>query len=298
MIAMDIGLLAAFLGGALALLSPCAALLAPAFFASTIGAGPRLLAHGAVFYAGLAVVLVPLGIGAGALGTLFVTHREAIVLIASVLLIGLGAAQAAGFGFDPARLIPGATGLQTRAAAAGGWLKSFLLGAAGGVAGFCAGPILGAVLTLAAARGDTFAAGGLLAVYGAGMVAPLLLIAALWGRLGARGRRLLRGRGFTLFGRSLHTTSVLTGLLVIAVGVLFWTTNGFVDTPQLLPIGAQSWLQERAALLSDPLVDVLVVLIAAAAAIAIWALRRRNTRGTALESGDEALPGAVRDQED
>lgn len=56
---MDIGLLAAFAGGTLALLSPCAALLMPAFFASTIGTGPKLLLHGAIFYVGLLIVLVP-----------------------------------------------------------------------------------------------------------------------------------------------------------------------------------------------------------------------------------------------
>ena len=50
---MDIGVLGAFLGGALALLSPCGALLLPAFFASTVGSGPRLALHGAVFYLGL-----------------------------------------------------------------------------------------------------------------------------------------------------------------------------------------------------------------------------------------------------
>jgi len=181
---VDIGLISAFLGGALALLSPCAALLLPAFFASTVGAGPRLLLHGAVFYVGLVVVLVPLGVGAGALGSLFVTHRQAIVLGSAVLLIVLGVAQVLGLGFEPARWLPGGNQLQTRATSATGLLKTLLLGAAGGVAGFCAGPILGAVLTLAAARGDAVAAGGLLAVYGAGMVLPLLLIAALWQRLG------------------------------------------------------------------------------------------------------------------
>ena len=36
---MDITLLSAFLGGVLALLSPCAALLLPAFFGSTVGTG-------------------------------------------------------------------------------------------------------------------------------------------------------------------------------------------------------------------------------------------------------------------
>lgn len=273
---MDIGLLSAFLGGVLALLSPCAALLMPAFFASTVGAGPRLLAHGAVFYAGLLLVLVPLGVGAGALGALFTTHRQAIIVGASVLLVLLGVVQLLGFGFDPARLLPGAAGLQERATTATGWLKTLLLGSASGVAGFCAGPILGAVLTLAATRGDVVSAGGLLAVYGAGMVTPLLLIAALWGRLGARGRRVLRGRAFTVLGRELHTTSVLTGLVLIGVGVLFWTTNGLVNAPEVLPLQAQAWLQERSAVLAHPALDVLAIVILTALALVLWARRRRR----------------------
>lgn len=270
---MDVGLVTAFLGGALALLSPCAALLMPAFFASTAGSGPRLLAHGAVFFTGLLLVLVPLGVGAGALGALFATHRQEIVLAASVLLVVLGIAQLLGFGFDPARLLPGAGELRSRAAGATGILKTLLLGAASGVAGFCAGPILGAVLTLAAARGDAVSAGALLAVYGAGMVVPLLLIAAGWRRLGAR-RRLLRGRAFTVLGRELHTTSMLTGALILGAGVLFWTTNGLVDAPALLPVAAQAWLQQRTALLAHPLVDILAVLAIAAAAITLWSRRR------------------------
>lgn len=273
---MDIGLLAAFAGGTLALLSPCAALLMPAFFASTIGTGPKLLLHGAIFYVGLLIVLVPLGIGAGALGTLFVTHRQAIVLIASLVLIVLGAAQALGFGFDPSRLLPPGADLHSRAASKTGLVKTVLLGAASGIAGFCAGPILGAVLTLAAARGDTLAAGILLAVYGAGMVLPLLLIAALWQRLGARGRRLLRGRTFTVLGRELHTTSVVTGLLIMGVGILFWTTNGLVGAPELVPLDAQAWLQERASILANPILDILAVILIAGIVLLLWARHRRH----------------------
>ncbi len=277
---MDIGLITAFVGGVLALLSPCAALLMPAFFASTIGAGPRLLLHGAVFFLGLLVVLVPLGIGAGALGTLFVTHREMIVLIASLTLIVLGSAQILGFGFDPARLLPGGTSLQTHAASRTGIVKTAMFGAASGIAGFCAGPILGAVLTLAATRGSILAAAVLLAVYGAGMVVPLMLIAALWQRLGDRGKRFLRGRAFTFLGRELHTTSVITGLLILGVGILFWSTNGLVGAPELLPLDAQAWLQERASILADPILDVLAVLVLAALFLVLWH-RRRRTRDLA-----------------
>ncbi|NLA30096.1 MAG: cytochrome c biogenesis protein CcdA [Propionibacterium sp.] len=271
---MDIGLVSAVAGGTLALLSPCAALLLPAFFASTIGTGPRLLLHSAIFYLGLLTVLVPLGIGAGALGSLFMLHRQLIVLVASIVLVVLGIAQVLGFGFDPGRLLPGSANLSTRAASKTGIAKTFLLGASSGVSGFCAGPILGAVLTLAATRGDTISAAVLLAAYGLGMVLPLLIVAAIWQRLGVRGQQMLRGRTFTFLGRRFHTTSVITGLLIIGVGIVFWTTNGLVTAPELVPLETQIWLQQRAARLANPVLDVVAVLIPAALLLVIWARRR------------------------
>lgn len=274
---MDIGLIAAFVGGILALLSPCAALLLPAFFASTVGSGPRLMLHGSIFYLGLLVVLVPLGMGAGILGTIFITHRQTIVIIASLIMVIFGGLQILGLGFDPSRLLPDSANLHTRAASATGLVKTFLLGAASGIAGFCAGPILGAILTMAATQANVFSAGLLLAVHGAGMVAPMLLIAALWKRLGTKGQRALRGRIFTVFGREFRTTSVLTGVLLIAVGAIFWMTNGLVGAPELLPYEMQMWLQGRSALLANPIVDIIAIAVAAIAVIILWS--RRRARG-------------------
>ena len=270
----------AFIGGLLALLSPCGALLLPAFFASTVGTGPRLWTHAAVFYVGLVAVLVPLGIGAGVVGSVFITHRDAIVVVTSILLVVLGLAQAAGFGFDPARLLPGAESLSRLAADRVGLVKTVLLGAASGGAGFCAGPILGAVLTLAAAQGDVVSAGALLAVYGTGMVVPLLLLAALWGRLGTRARALLRGRTFTVFGRELHSTSVITGMLIATVGAVFWASNGLLYMPEPLPTSSQAWLQERSALLAHPLIDVAALVAVAVLALVLWNRARRRTART------------------
>ena len=275
---MDVGLVTAFLGGTLALLSPCGALLLPAFFASTVGARTRLLGHGAVFYAGLLVILVPLGVGAGALGALFVSQRETIVVAASVLLIVLGLAQVFGMGFDPSRLMPGADAVRSNAARSTGLVKSFLLGMVGGIAGFCAGPILGAVLTLAAAQGDAVASGTLLAIYGAGMVVPLMVLVASWQRLGARGQRALRGRGFTIKGRDFHTTSVATGVLIVLVGVVFWTTNGLLGAPEIVPSDAVWWLNTRASLLSNPIVDIAAVLVIAALVLVAWHRARARHR--------------------
>ena len=274
---MDIGLVTAFLGGILALLSPCGALLLPAFYASTVGSGPRLWLHGAVFYVGLLVVLVPLGIGAGVVGSIVVSQREAIVIAASVLLIALGLAQAAGFGFDAARLLPGSDALHTQAAERTGLVKTVLLGAASGVAGFCAGPILGAVLTLAAAQGDVVTAGLLLAIYGAGMVVPLLVLAALWGRIGRRTRALLRGGSFTAFGRRLHSTSVVTGLLIVVVGLVFWSSNGLLHVPELVPTSVQAWLQERSAVLANPVVDGIAFAVVTVLGVFLWWRARRRS---------------------
>lgn len=280
---MEIGLVTAFLGGALAILSPCGALLLPAFFASTVGSGARLLLHGGVFYAGLLLVLVPLGVGAGAVGTLFATHRTTIITIASVIMIGFGLLQILGLGFDPGRMLPGGQALQHRVAASVGWTKTFLLGAASGVAGFCAGPILGAVLTLAAAQGNLLAAGVLLAVYGAGMIVPLLVIAAAWNKLGDRARRALRGRAFTLFGREFHTTAVATAALILAAGVLFWTTNGLIGVPEVLPTQVSAWLQGQSSVLANGWIDIVAILLVSGTVIALW---WRTSQRKATEPND------------
>ena len=71
----EVGLLAAFAAGVLALLSPCSALLLPSFFAYAFAGRSALLLRTAAFYAGLLLTLVPLGTGAGAASSLFYGHR-------------------------------------------------------------------------------------------------------------------------------------------------------------------------------------------------------------------------------
>ncbi|QYH36377.1 cytochrome c biogenesis CcdA family protein [Salinibacterium sp. M195] len=285
---MEIGLLTAFLGGMLALLSPCSALLLPAFFASTVGTKMQLLVHGAVFYLGLALTLVPFGLGLGALGSLLVSERGLIIAVTAVVLVILGLAQIFGFGFDLSRMLPGATKLQESASARTGLFRTLLLGAVGGVAGFCAGPILGAILTLAFGQSNLWNAGALLAVYGLGMVVPLVIIAALWQKMSARGRRALRGRTFTVLGREFHSTSVITGTLIVAVGALFWFTNGLVSLPSLIPTDVQVWMQERGTVLANPIVDMVAIIVLAAIALTVWGVRRRrNESATPQESAFE-----------
>lgn len=273
---MEVGLLAAFLGGVLALLSPCGALLLPAFFASTVGAGPRLLLHGAVFYVGLALTLVPLGIGAAALGSLLVAQRDVVIAVAGLIVIALGVWQALGRGFDLARLVPGVRTASAAAHRRTGIARTFLLGTASGVAGFCAGPILGAVLTLAATGDSLVAAGTMLAVYGAGMVLPLLVIAAVWARRGTGSRRWLRGRALRVGPLQVHSTSLVTGLLLIGVGIVFIVTNGMTALPEIVPASALARLQSGALALAASVGEQVVIALLALLALLAWWLWTRH----------------------
>lgn len=284
---MEIGLLTAFLGGALALLSPCGALLLPGFFASTVATRIGLVPHALVFYLGLVLTLVPLGLGVGALGSLLAGQYTLLVTVTSVMLIVLGAAHALGVGFDLSRLLPGFERLHRASAQGSGFGRTLLLGAVGGVAGFCAGPILGAVLTVALGHGSIMIAGVLLAVYAAGTVVPLMLLAAIWNRLGERSRSRLRGSGFSLLGRRLHTTTFVTGLLIIALGILFWATNGLVTLPSLVPTSTLARLQTSSAALSDPLVQAGVVIALGALALALWWRRESRRREQSHRSSSE-----------
>jgi cytochrome c biogenesis protein CcdA len=217
---IDVGYLAAFLGGMLALLSPCGALLLPSFFAYAFSGTGRLLARTGVFYLGLALALVPLGVGSSLASALLIHHRRALILTVGWLIIGFGVAQILGRGFALAPT------LRSRIARPTSWLGVLGLGATYGLAGFCSGPILGAVLAVAAAHARPLLGGALLAVYALGMAGPLFVLAALWRRLDLDRRSWLRGRGFVIGSLRLHTTTLVSGLLFVAIGALFLIFDG------------------------------------------------------------------------
>lgn len=268
---MEISMLTAFLGGILALISPCGALLLPAFFASNATRKTSLILHGFIFYLGLSITLIPLGLGVGALGSFVTSHRDILIAGTSILLVVLGTLQIFGFGFDFSRFLPGAPSLKENAQKKSGVLKTLLLGASSGIAGFCAGPILGAILTLAMAQGSSLQAGGLLAVYGLGMVIPLIILAATWHKISPKTLQRLRGKGFTFMGRPMHTTSVITGVIIVLVGILFWVTNGLVTMPSLLPTSTLRWIQSYDGILANPVWDIVIIVLVIIVGAAFWA---------------------------
>lgn len=231
----ETGVLAAFAAGVLALLSPCSALLLPSFFAMAFTNKRALVARTSVFYLGLLVTLVPLGTGAAAASSIFYGHRPLLISIAGWMIIGFGVLQLLGKGFTipfSARL---SAAVPTRAG--DGWVATLLLGAVYGLAGFCSGPVLGAILTVAATQETPWQGGGLLAVYALGMAAPLLLLAGLWDRYDLGSRRWLRGRTFSLGRLRVHLVSLVSGLLFVAIGIVFLRYDGTAGLTGVLGVG-------------------------------------------------------------
>ena len=223
---------AAFLAGLLSFLSPCTLPILPAYFAYTFGTQGAEPGETAVrrsslsvaltsvaFFLGLATTLSLLGAGATALGQLLFQHLDRVTLIGGLVVIAFGVMSLLGKGFSGARLSG-----RPAASLAG----SYVYGATFAIGwSTCIGPILGALLTLLATGGLAAAQGALLAfVYALGLGAPMIAIALFFNRLGSGTPfwRLARGRGFELRRGSrtlyLHTTGLLSGALMIALGLL------------------------------------------------------------------------------
>ncbi|MET9425319.1 cytochrome c biogenesis CcdA family protein [Streptomyces sp. NPDC006540] len=270
----DIGYLAAFLGGLLALVSPCSALLLPAFFAYSVDSAGRLLARTGIFYAGLATTLVPLGAAGSYAGRLFYGHRDLLVLAGGWLIVALGVAQILGMGFASRRIASVSGRIRPTTA-----VSVYALGLVYGLAGFCAGPILGSVLTVAAVSGSPVYGGLLLAVYALGMAVPLFVLALLWERFDLGRRRWLRGRTLRAGRFELHTTSLLSGLFFVVLGTLFLAFDGTTALPGLLSVDDSFAVEEWTAGLGGAIPDwALLVLVVTATAV-IVAVRLRAGRG-------------------
>ncbi|MFD0867513.1 cytochrome c biogenesis protein CcdA, partial [Tessaracoccus lubricantis] len=141
-------------------------------------------------------------------------------------------------------------------------------------AGACTGPLLGAVLTVAAVGGNAVRGGLLLALFGAGMVVPLVVLSLLWNRL-RLGER-LRPRPLAVGPFTTSVVGLVSGLLFVGVGVLFVTTDattgigGILDATQQFRL--ESWLREVG--LGVP--DLAVVLVVVAlGALLLWRWLRR-----------------------
>ncbi len=220
--AADVSFLAAFVAGLLSISSPCVLPLVPLYLTHLAGvsadevggaARGRVLANAGAYVLGFSLVFVLLGVALGAAGELAATasvvagNRFWLIRLGGALLVLLGLHQ---IGLVRLRFLE----RERRPAATvpnGHVTSSFVVGVTFG-AGWspCVGPILGAILTMAAGQGSPERAAALLSVYSVGLAVPFLLAAA-FGTTPGIIRRL---------NRRLNLVSGLSGGVMLAVGAL------------------------------------------------------------------------------
>jgi cytochrome c-type biogenesis protein len=274
-------LLASFLGGLVALLAPCCiSVMLPAYLATGFRHHGGVVPATLVFGAGVATVILPIGLGATALSRLLVEQHTVVFLVGGALMLLGGVALVAGW--KPNLPMPAA-----RAARPNSFRSAYLLGAFSGVASACCAPVLAGVALLSGAAASFPVALAIGLAYVAGMVAPLSAVALLWDRHQDRLAPLLVGRQVTLrFGRRrrrLALGNALGGLLMIVMGglagVLAFTSTAMPTEGWQIRMSA--WLQHASSVTVDALSWLPGWVLATALVLALVLLLRRARRARA-----------------
>ncbi|MBA2598810.1 MAG: cytochrome c biogenesis protein CcdA, partial [Chloroflexia bacterium] len=163
----NVGLLAAFVAGALSISSPCVLPLLPIYLAhlagvSAVGTAPgrrEVLPHALAFVVGFGLVFVLLGVSLGALGGVFLAYRDWLVRAGGAFMVLMGLHL---IGLLRLPFLEREHRITIRGAGTHpGRLSSSLLVGVGFAAGWtpCVGPVLGAIFTLAVSAADPMRSG-------------------------------------------------------------------------------------------------------------------------------------------
>ena len=229
----DISLWSALLAGALSFLSPCVLPLVPPYLCYMAGISVdqfrgeepseaavqtrRAVLSAAVFFTlGFATVFVALGAGASTIGVLLRQHLDLLAKIGGMIIIAMGLNFLGVFRI----------GLFSREARFQGSGKPATLSGAyvmGLAFAFgwtpCIGPVLGAILGVAASRETVGDGATLLAVYSLGLAVPFWIAAGFSGSF---------MRFLSRFRRHLGAVEKVMGVLLVLTGLAFMF--GFIST--------------------------------------------------------------------
>ncbi|HLF78387.1 MAG TPA: cytochrome c biogenesis protein CcdA [Dehalococcoidia bacterium] len=254
-----LGIAFAFAAGVISFLSPCVLPLVPAYIAHLTGVASapeattgrrETLSHAVAFVLGFGLVFTVIGASVGLVGGLIRDELQTLEKIAGVFLMILGlnlmgvvkipwlyrTYQLGPSTSQPALAYAGAnagggsgSGAMTAVAVqstALSYSRSLGFGAAFAVAWTpCIGPVLGAILTLAAHSSTVYQGAYLLVAYSAGLAVPFLVTAFALTSVTTTLRR---------FHRFLPVLEVTTGAIVLLIGVLifldqFTSLNQYFD---------------------------------------------------------------------
>ena len=217
----NVSLAAAFVAGLISFVSPCVLPLVPIYLGymtgtavSSMTAAHRraTLAHAFFFVLGFAAVFTVLGAAASLLGHLIYPAMPYVVKLGGLILILFGLHMT---GLVTIPLLNMERRLEVGGSAKKNYWSSFVVGfvfAAGWTP--CVGPVLSAILLLAADAQTVGLGALLLAVYAFGLGLPFLIVAALVDVMVPLLRRA---------GRFLRLASVVGGALLMLMGLLLVT---------------------------------------------------------------------------
>lgn len=256
---------AAFFGGMLALIAPCCiTFMLPSYFSHAFKNRVDILKVTTVFGSGVAIVLVPIGIGIASLAKFFSSFHQEIFLLAGVFLVFLGGLSLLGKSFE----LPFAKTIVKWNPQ--NYTSVFVLGVFSGAASSCCAPVLAGVLTLTAISASLIQAFILSLIYVFGMVFPLFVMAYFWDSFEWSKSPLIRGKlfSFKLFGRQFHshTTNIAAGTMFVLMG-LFVLYLALVGNESLAPAwqktlsGYVSAQIEKIALATKGLPDFVFLLV-------------------------------------
>ena len=213
--------------GVLSFLSPCVLPIVPPYLAYMGGISmsdmseqrenrTRVIASALFFVLGLSTVFLFLGFTASAFGRFFLQNQDWFVTIAGVVIMIFGAhflgIYRIGFMDREMRMDAGDRG--------GSAFGAYVLGLAFAFGWTpCIGPILGAILSIAANEADMARGTTLLAAYAAGLGIPFLLVAAFFPRMTGL---------MNFMKRHMERIERIMGLLLWTVGLLM-LTGKFTD---------------------------------------------------------------------
>jgi cytochrome c-type biogenesis protein len=214
----------AFTGGLLSFFSPCVLPLVPAYLANLAGVtaiDPQTrksylpaLFHSLSFVLGFSLIFIGLGASVGLIGTTITAHSALLRQIAGGLIIAFGIFLIAAFKLP---WLNYEKRLNTTVGSNPGYLRSIGIGAAFALGWTpCIGPILGAILTLAWSSQTIGQGALLLTIYSLGLGIPFIILGLVWGAIMPWWKNI---------NRHLGTISIVSGVLLIIVGILILTGN-------------------------------------------------------------------------
>jgi cytochrome c-type biogenesis protein len=227
---VSLNIFTAFLGGLISFLSPCVLPLVPSYLAVLGGGAGKSPVGGALlFILGFSITFIALGAGASSLGNLLQANQVLLARVGGVLILAFGVI------FLVKDRVPFLT-REYRADLGGASRYGLVALGAAFAAGWtpCIGPILGAILLMAARTSDVGLGVAFLGVYSLGLGVPFLLSAFAWGRL---------SKSFKTAGRWVPIVEKFSGALLIVTGLLL-LTDQFTRLNSVLQPLTPDWLRK------------------------------------------------------